>query len=60
MTLHLASELLRLMYQQVVIWGWNSGTGTLFFFFQEKFKVTLSTFKSLVVSKLHVLIYKLL
>lgn len=65
MTVHLASEILRLMLQQVVIWVWNYGMLWVWvwfsFFFSfplEQFKVKLSIFISLVVSKLHVLTLK--
>lgn len=49
MTLHLASEILRLIFQQV----WNYGMGI---FFLDQFKVKLTIFfVSLVAANLHVL-----
>lgn len=54
MTVHLASEILRLIFQQVVIWVWNYGMVNSLFFL-EQFKVKLSLFISLIVSKLHIL-----
>jgi len=49
MTVHLASEILRVIFQEVVIWVWNYGMRI--FFLLEQFKVKLSSFVCLVVSK---------